>query len=61
MNLKFKPCEISLIKLATVSFVLMVISAWPAFTAWVVGVNWIWFLVAFFVFSIKPAMTMFGK
>jgi hypothetical protein len=59
MNLKFKPYELSLIKLTTVSVVLLLISAWSALANWVVSTNWIWFLVAAVVFAIKPLITMF--
>ena len=59
MNVNFKPYELSLIKLTTVSVVFLLISAWPGLTNWVVSTNWIWFLVAAVVFAIKPLITMF--
>jgi len=59
MNLNFKPYEIGLIKLSVVSIVFLLISVWSGLANWVMSTNWIWFLVAFVVFVIKPLITMF--
>jgi hypothetical protein len=42
-------------------FCFVLVSAWPEFTKWVMGVNWAWFLIISLVLAIKPLKTFFKK
>ena len=53
--------DIGLIKWSSIIFTLFVISLWPAFTNWVVGVHWSWFLVISLLLAIKPMISVFKK
>lgn len=53
--------DIGLIKLSVAAMVLFIITIWGAAMAWVVSVNPWYFLVAFVIFAIKPAVKMLSK
>ncbi len=47
-------CDIGLIKLASMAFILFLITVWPAAMNLVQRIHWGWFLGAMVLFSIKP-------
>ena len=53
--------DIGLIKWSSMAFVLFVISAWPAFTNWVITTHWSWFLIICLILAIKPVISVFKK
>lgn len=57
----FDVFDISFLKLALIAFALFLVSVWPAFAGWVTSTSWVWFLVAFIVFAIRPLMKAFKK
>ena len=62
MSLKhFDQLDMALLKLALIAFTLFVVSAWPAFASWVLGMPWVYFLVAWIVFAIRPLIKAFKK
>lgn len=54
-NLKL--CDISMIKLATAAFILMIVALWPPLAS----LNWYWYLIIGVLASIKPMMVFFKK
>lgn len=46
--------DISLTKMAVMSFVLAIVSLFPSFTAWVQSVDPTYFIAAFIVFASRP-------
>ncbi len=46
--------DIGLIKLASMAFILFLITIWPAAMDLVVGINPWYFLIAFVIFAIRP-------
>lgn len=46
--------DTGLIKFSSASFVLFVLTIWPAAMAWVHQVHWGWFLAATIVFAARP-------
>jgi hypothetical protein len=62
MNFKnYGLLEVGLTKWSVIFFALFLVSAWPEFTKWVMGVNWAWFLIISLVLAIKPLKTFFKK
>ncbi len=53
--------DMALLKLAIISFVLFVVSLWSEFANWVMNTNWVWFLVAWIVFMIRPVIRAWKK
>jgi len=53
--------DMALLKLAIMSFVLFLISAWPTFASWVINTHWVWFLAAWLIFMILPAIKIWKK
>ncbi len=51
---KLNACDISMIKLASASFILFVITAWPAAMNVIAGVHWGWWLAFTALFGIRP-------
>ena len=49
-------CDIGFIKLASIAFILFLITVWPAAMDFVQRVHWGWFLGAMILFCIKPLM-----
>lgn len=54
---RFQWYDISLIKISTAAFVLMVAKFWPALLA----LDWYWYLIIAVVAAIPPMMKMFCK
>ena len=54
---KLHACDISMIKLSTAAFILMVAVLWPP----ILSLDWYWYLIIAVVAAIKPLMHMFGK
>ena len=46
--------DVYLIKLSSMSFILFLITVWPAAMTWVQSVHWGWFLGAMIVFMLRP-------
>ena len=62
VTLKYlKTFDMALLKLAIISFVLFVVSAWPAFANWVINTHWVWFFIAWIIFMIMPVMKLWKK
>lgn len=57
----FDVFDVALLKLCLIAFALFLVSVWPAFANWVVNTSWVWFLVAFIVFAIRPIIKGFKK
>lgn len=60
MNSKIQKCvwyDISLIKLSTAAFILMVAKLWAP----ILSLDWYWYLIIGVIAAIKPAMIIFGK
>ena len=60
INENIKKCvwyDISLIKLSTAAFILMVAKLWAP----ILALEWYWYLLIAVLAGIKPAMKMFGK
>ena len=53
--------DVGLVKLASMAFILFVITIWPAAMDFVHSVHWGWFLAACVVFSALPAYKMYMK
>ncbi len=53
--------DMALVKLAIISFVLFVVSAWSAFANWAINTPWICFFVAWIVFMIIPLTKIWKK
>lgn len=49
--------DISLIKLSTAAFVLMIAKLWAP----LLSLDWYWYLIIALLAGIKPIMTVFGK
>ncbi len=56
-NIKF--WDMALVKLSTAAAILFLITIWPAAMNLVHSINAWYFLIAFVVFAIKPAIKMF--
>jgi hypothetical protein len=54
---QFQWYDISLIKISTAAFVLMVVKFWPALLA----LDWYWYLIITVAAAIPPMMKMFCK
>ena len=62
MTLKYlNTLDMTLLKLAIMSFVLFLVSLWPAFANWVTNTHWVWFLVAWVIFMILPVIKVWKK
>ncbi|MBS3101002.1 hypothetical protein J4204_02630 [Candidatus Woesearchaeota archaeon] len=53
--------DVALLKLSLITFGLFLVSVWPVFANWVTSTSWVWFLVAWIVFAIRPLMKAFKK
>ena len=53
--------DVSLLKLSLITFGLFLVSVWSAFANWVMSTSWVWFLIAWIVFAIRPLMKAFKK
>lgn len=53
--------DISFIKFGSVSFILFLITVWPAAMELVHSIHWGWFLGAAIAFSARPYMKVWGK
>tara|TARA_Y100000034_G_scaffold22546_2_gene26011 strand:- start:14290 stop:14487 length:198 start_codon:yes stop_codon:yes gene_type:complete len=53
--------DISLIKLSVASFILFLITVWPAAMDLVHSIHWGWFLGAFIVFAARPTYRFYIK
>jgi len=51
---KLKWYDISFIKLCVLAFTLGLVSGWQLFQAWVIGIEWYWFIGAAIIFGILP-------
>jgi len=57
LNKKIKKMDVwdlKLVKLSTASFVLFVLSIWPAALTWIGNTSWWWFLAATIIFAWRP-------
>jgi len=62
MNTKnLKKCDICLIKLSSMAFILFLITVWPSAMNLVHNIHWSWFLIAMVIFAIKPMMNCCKK
>jgi hypothetical protein len=57
----FDTFDAALLKLSLIAFALFLVSLWPAFRNWVTNTSWVWFLVAWIVFAIRPLIKAFKK
>ena len=60
MNSKIQKCvwyDISLVKLSTAAFILMVAKLWAP----ILSLDWYWYLIIGVIAAIKPAGIIFGK
>ena len=60
MNAKIQKCvwyDLSLVKLSTAAFILMVAKLWAP----ILSMEWYWYLIIAILAAIKPAMIIFGK
>jgi len=60
MNENIKKCQwydISLVKLSTAAFILMVAKLWAP----ILSLEWHWYLIIGVIAAIRPMMIMFGK
>jgi len=53
--------DIALIKLGSISFILFLITVWPAAMELVHSIHWGWFLAATLLFVIRPKMRAWSK
>lgn len=51
---KLNACDISMIKFASASFILFLITVWPAAMNFVHSIHWGWWLALTILFSLKP-------
>ena len=60
MNENIKKCvwyDISLVKLSTAAFILMVAKLWAP----ILSLDWYWYLIIGVIAALRPMMIMFGK
>ena len=60
MNKNIKKCvwyDISLVKLSTAAFILMVAKLWAP----ILSLDWYWYLIIGVIAALRPMMIMFGK
>ena len=60
MNENIKKCvwyDISLVKLSTAAFILMVAKLWAP----ILSLDWYWYLIIALIAALRPMMIMFGK
>jgi len=60
MNENIKKCQwydISLVKLSTAAFILMVAKLWAP----ILSLDWYWYLIIGVIAALRPMMIMFGK
>ena len=60
MNSKIQKCvwyDISLIKLSTAAFILMIAKLWAP----ILSLEWYWYLIIGILAGIKPTMIIFGR
>lgn len=60
MNKNIKKCvwyDISLVKLSTAAFILMVAKLWAP----ILSLDWYWYLIVGVIAALKPMMIIFGK
>ena len=60
MNENIKKCQwydISLVKLSTAAFILMVAKLWAP----ILSLDWYWYLIIALIAALRPMMIMFGK
>ncbi len=60
MDAKIQKCkwyDLSLVKLSTAAFILMVAKLWAP----ILSFEWYWYLIIAILAGIKPAMVVFGK
>jgi len=60
MNSNVKKCswsDISMVKLSSAAFILMVAKLWTP----ILGLDWYWYLIIGVIAAIKPMTKMFGK
>lgn len=53
--------DISFVKLSTLFFTLMLVTAWPGFRNAVLSVSWHWYLTLAVVFAIHPIRRLCSK
>lgn len=58
---KLDVLDIGLIKLGSISFILFLITVWPAAMDLVHSIHWGWFLGATLVFVLRPKIRAWGK
>jgi len=51
--------DIKNIKLASIAFILFLITVWPGLMTLVKKIHWAWFLAAVIIFSIRPMIRFF--
>ena len=51
-----RQCDVCLLKLASMAFILFLITVWPAAMELVHSIHWGWFLGATIVFMFRPFM-----
>jgi hypothetical protein len=58
---KLKTCDIRLIKLSTMAFILFLITVWPGFHDLVMQVRWGWYLAVMIIAGYFPLRKLFKK
>ncbi|MDD4290480.1 MAG: hypothetical protein PHH83_04430 [Patescibacteria group bacterium] len=57
----FNTFDMTLLKLALMTFTLFIVSLWPAFANWVINTSWVWFFFAWIIFMLKPLIKAWKK